>query len=276
MKQTWRVIDSGPCEAAFNMALDEALAFSVRQGSSPPVLRFYGWKKPSVTLGCFQRTADIDLEYCLEQKVPVVRRPTGGRAVLHGAELTYSFSARTDLSFFSGGLINSYRSISVAFYQALLHCGLQADARREREKGAVLAGSPLCFQSSSYGEMLLHNRKIVGAAQKRWPDGLLQQGSLPYEHNEELMLKICRISREELRRSMTGLREELPDLDEGRLKDALIAAFEARFAVRLAASSLSRAEVQQTEVFLKQKYLQDSWNLELPSRRRTQQAAGQA
>ncbi|MGC2064339.1 MAG: biotin/lipoate A/B protein ligase family protein [Thermodesulfovibrionales bacterium] len=270
MEQTWRLIDSGKCAPAFNMALDEALALSVRQGSSPPVLRFYGWKIPSITLGCFQKLADIDLEYCLAQGIPVVRRPTGGRAILHDAELTYSFSARTDLDFFSGGIINSYRNISEAFHQALHRIGLQADVRREREKGAVLAGSPLCFQSSSYGEILLNGRKIVGAAQKRWSDGLLQQGSLSYEHNEELMLRICRVSRDDLRRCMTGIREALPELDEDRLKDALTAAFEDRFAVRLAASSPSPAEIQQAEVLLDQKYLRDSWNR--PSRRGSLQA----
>ena len=272
MEETWRLIDSGKCDPAFNMALDEALALSVRLGSSPPVLRFYGWKFPSVTLGCFQKIADIDLEYCMAREIPVVRRPTGGRAILHDAELTYSFSARTDLDFFSGGLIDSYQSISEAFRKALHHIGLQADVRREREKGAILAGSPLCFQSSSYGEVLLNGRKIVGAAQKRWSDGLLQQGTLPYRHNEELMLRICRVSRDDLRRCMTGIREALPELDEGRLKDALTAAFEDRFGVRLVASSPSPAEAQQAEVLLEQKYLLDSWNLGLPSRRGSLQA----
>lgn len=272
MKETWRLIDSGLGDAAFNMALDESLALSVRQGISPPVLRLYGWNLPSVTLGCFQKPADIDLEYCLAQRIPVVRRPTGGRAILHGAELTYSFSARTDLAFFSGGLINSYRSISEAFHQALHRIGLQADARGDREKGSVLAGSPLCFQSSSYGEILFNGRKIVGAAQRRWVDGLLQQGSLPYEQNEELMLKICRVGRNEIHRRMAGIREVVPGLDEGRLKDALAAAFEDRFTVRLAVSSPSPAEVQQAEVLLDQKYLRDSWNLVLPSRRGSLQA----
>jgi len=266
MEKTWRLIDSGRCDPAFNMALDESLALSVRQDSSPPVLRFYGWKIPSITLGCFQKLSDIDLEYCQAQKIPVVRRPTGGRAILHDAELTYSFSAKTDSDFFSGGLLNSYRNISQAFQQAFCHIGLKADARGEREKGAVLAGSPLCFQSSSYGELLLGSRKVVGAAQKRWADGFLQQGSLPYEHNEELMSRIFRVSRQDLRRCMTGLRDTVPEFDEARLKEALTAAFEDRFDVRLAASSPSPAEVQQAEILLEQKYHLDSWNLVLPFR----------
>lgn len=273
LQQTWRLIDSGPAEAAFNMALDEALALSVRQGSSPPVLRFYGWRGPAVTLGCFQKATDIDLGYCLAQGIPVVRRSTGGRAILHGAELTYSFSARTDLAFFSGGLMKSYGKISEAFEQALQNIGLQAEARTEREKGPVLAGSPLCFQSSSYGEMLLGSRKIVGSAQKRWPDGLLQQGSLPYKHNEELLLRIFRISRDELGTRLFGLREALPRLDERALKGALTAAFESRFAVRLEASVPSQAELQQAEALLCRKYLQDSWNLAVPSRQGSLRAA---
>lgn len=266
MKEIWRCIDSGNCDAAYNMALDEALAVSVRSGSSPPVLRFYGWKTPSVTLGRFQRISDIDLVFCREQGIPVVRRPTGGRAILHDDELTYSFSARTEGNYFSGGLLRSYRNISEACCQALQRIGLQADAKKQRERGTVLAGSPLCFQSCSYGEMQVNSRKIVGAAQKRWADGLLQQGSIPYAHNEDLMLKICKITRDDLHRCMAGIRETMPELDAAALKNALIAAFEDRFAVRLVSSSPSPAELDQAQKLLEQKYLHDAWNLTLPPR----------
>lgn len=99
---TWRLIDSGPCDASYNMALDEAIAVFVRRGRSCPALRLYGWETPSVSLGSFQKLDDIDEEYCSHENIPVVRRPTGGRAVLHGDELTYSFSSKNEGRFSRG------------------------------------------------------------------------------------------------------------------------------------------------------------------------------
>ncbi|HYA14410.1 MAG TPA: hypothetical protein VEF33_08745, partial [Syntrophales bacterium] len=96
------------------MALDEAIACSVRQGGSPATLRFFGWLKPSVSLGAFQKISDIDTRWCADHNVPIVRRPTGGRGILHNDELTYSFSARDD-GLFSTGLLDAYRKISSAF-----------------------------------------------------------------------------------------------------------------------------------------------------------------
>lgn len=248
------------------MALDEALAASVRRGASPPLIRLYGWEKPSVTLGRFQRTRDVDVGYCRAEGIPVVRRPTGGRAVLHDDELTYSLSARTDGHPFSKGLLDSYRSISDAVTRALSSIGLQTDEWRRREKGSVLSGSPLCFQSTSYGEIKVAGRKVIGAAQRRWSDGLLQQGSIPFRHNGELLKRICRVRGEDLRQCMTGVRDAMPGLGEDLLKGALIAAFEDRFGVRLVMSDPSPQEAALARELLELKYLQASWNLEFPSR----------
>jgi lipoate-protein ligase A len=157
------------------MALDEAIATSVRNCESPPTLRLYGWDRPSLSLGSFQKSSSVDLKYCRKNSIPVVRRPTGGRAILHGDELTYSFSARTDHVAFAKGLLESYRTISSAFNLAFRKIGLRVSSKDRRENGRVLTRNPLCFRSSSYGEILIENRKVVGSAQKRWKDGLLQQ-----------------------------------------------------------------------------------------------------
>jgi len=101
MNDSWRFIDSGNCEASFNMAIDEAIAISVRKGDVPPTLRLYGWDVPSVSIGCFQKIRDINVEYCGEKNIPIVRRPTGGRAILHYQDITYSFSTKTDFGLFS-------------------------------------------------------------------------------------------------------------------------------------------------------------------------------
>jgi len=153
------------------MALDEAIATGGQKRSSPSHIGGVWLEQAFVDLGCFQRASDIDIEYCRVQDIPVVRRPTGGRAILHGDELTYSFSAKTDRPPFSNGLLDSYRSISIAFSLAFKKIGLAVELKKVREKGRMLSGSPLCFHSSSFGEILVDKKKLVGSAQKRWNDG---------------------------------------------------------------------------------------------------------
>ncbi len=262
MIRQWRLIDSGPCRAAYNMALDEAIALSVRRQLSPPTLRFYGWNRASLSLGAFQRSAGLNLAFCRTKGIPVVRRPTGGRAILHGEELTYSFSVRTDLPPFAKGLFESYRSISTAFIRGLGKLGICAEAKKQKERGRTLTGSPLCFQSSSYGEILIENRKIVGSAQKRWQEGLLQQGSIPYAYDTETMQQVFGIAESaRVHEGMTSLRNVMPDIDDTALKRAVAAAFEEVFGISLPTSHPSPEESRLAGELEEQKYLRESWNL---------------
>lgn len=261
MVEEWRLIDSGPCDAFYNMALDEAIATEARKGAAPPTLRLYGWDRPSLTLGCFQKASDINRGYCNSHDIPVVRRPTGGRAILHGDELTYSFSAKTDRGPFSHGLLDSYRRISIAFSIAFKKIGITAEARNTREKGRVLTRSPLCFQSSSYGEILTENKKLVGSAQKRWNDGLLQQGSIPYLSQEEKLHGIFGTeTNSSLRDCMKALKDILPFLDEDEFRKTVASSFEEAFGIRLLLSAPSQGESLLAEELLHQKYLHDRWN----------------
>ncbi len=263
MDNTWRLIDSGPCGAFYNMALDEAIAASVRKGSAPPTLRLYGWDRPSVTLGCFQKASDIDAAYCGSRGIPVVRRPTGGRAILHGRELTYSFSVRTDCEPFSRGLLESYRSISAAFSLAFQKAGVCAESKKQREKGRVLAGSPLCFRSASFGEILVGNRKAVGSAQKRWEDGLLQQGSVPYSYDEAETGVIFGVpDATAIRDSMTCLEEVTPGTGEAEFREMVKASFEETFGVSFLRECPSEEEMSLARDLEREKYSRDSWNFQ--------------
>ena len=255
-------MDSGPSTASYNMALDEAIAAFVRKGGLPPTLRLYSWDRPSLSLGCFQRISDVNIGYCGAKDIPVVRRPTGGRAILHSDELTYSFSARTKgRSPFSKGLLDSYRMISEAFHLAFRKIGVSAETKAEREKGRVLAGSPLCFQSSSYGEILIGKRKIVGSAQKRWDDGLLQQGSIPYSYDEESIGNVFgEGSYTVLRECTVGLREVLPEFDEGRFREILSSSFEESFGIRFVPAVPSQEESALALKLEQEKYLPARWN----------------
>jgi lipoate-protein ligase A len=261
MEGSWRLIDTGRCPAAFNMALDEAIATLVRKEGLPPVLRLYGWDRSSLSLGCFQKTSDVDVSYCVAHGIPIVRRPTGGRAILHGDELTYSLSAGIRSGHFSGGLLDSYRRIGAAFHLALRKLGLAAETKSQREKGRVLAGSPLCFQSSSYGEILVNNKKVVGSAQKRWDDGLLQQGAIPYSHRGDEMEKILGPSNcGSFLDCATGLRDVAPGLDEDRLKGSIVSSFEEVFGIRFLPDRPSREELTLARRLEEEKYLQGEWN----------------
>ena len=262
METTWRLIDSGPCSAAYNMAMDEAIALSVRCQNAPPTLRLYGWDRLSLSLGCFQKSADLDLSYCRKNSIPLVRRPTGGRAILHGDELTYSFSVRTDWEPFTKGLRESYGSISAAFRLAFEKIGVNAQWKDQREKGRILVRSPLCFQSSSYGEIVVDNRKIVGSAQRRWKDGLLQQGTIPYACDGTTLERIfgAPVSAQD-QDGAAALRDITQDFDEVKLKDAIIAAFEEVFGISLPTSHPSPEESHLAQELEEQKYLQESWNL---------------
>ena len=245
---SWRLIDSGPCKAAFNMALDEALALSVRKGDSPFVLRLYSWTHPVVSIGAFQKIADIDLDYCHACAIPIVRRPTGGRAILHGDELTYSFSARNE-GLFSEGLMDSYRKLGTAFHLCFTRIGLCCTMKANRERSRNLIKSPLCFASTSIGEINSSGMKIIGSAQKRWEDAFLQQGSIPFSIDRERLPALFRApSRHGLHsvdyHVLTGLRDLMPNFNARTLRQQLISAFEETFAITLADSQPSRGELE--------------------------------
>ncbi len=259
-RSTWRLIESGPGDAFYNMAIDEAIGLTVMRGGAPPTLRFYTWEVPSVSLGAFQRIGEIDYEYCRREGVPVVRRPTGGRAILHDRELTYSFSAPNLPPHFERGLLEAYRLLSRAFFDAFRALGLPVQWKDRREKGRVLTGSPLCFQSVSYGEVTLGGKKVMGSAQKRWKEGFLQQGSIQFRINEAGMVRVFReATADGIRMSMTGLQSFLPGLEESLLIEKTVEAFSEIFGVSFQRATILPEEKALTEGLLREKYRNPEW-----------------
>jgi len=263
--EIWRLIDSGKYDAAYNMALDEAIATHVRRGRSQPTLRLYGWKNPSVSLGSFQKITDINSDYCAANDVRIVRRPTGGRAILHGDELTYSFCSRNNNAF-SHGLLETYRRLSTAFASALDMLGLNVEMKTERESGRELTRSPLCFRSASYGEISIDAKKLVGSAQKRWIDGFLQQGSIPYSIDHEKLESVFMSDRaEETARfradKLVGLRELVPDFSHDGFRVGLIQSFERNFNITLVVSHPSVQEEELARQLSSEKYLDPRWTM---------------
>jgi len=241
------------------MALDEAIAINVRKGNSPPTLRLYGWSLPSVSIGYSQKMSEIDSDYCINKGIPIVRRPTGGRAILHNDEITYSFSVKTDNGLFSKGLLDSYKKISNAFIISFLKIGLSPELRLLMNTRHVSHRSPLCFESTSYGEITVDNKKIIGSAQKRWTDGLLQQGSIPISIDRKEIEKVFRLQ-SPIGEKLIGLKEILHHINYEELKNIIKVSFEEAFNKTLVHLPISEEEKSLALELESKKYISPDWN----------------
>jgi len=182
-QQRWRFVDTGPGDPFFNMALDEAIAQTVGAGAAPPTVRIYCWKPNAVSIGYAQRALRvIDFQKCARRGIPVVRRLTGGRTVLHGQEVTYSVAALRSQWGSPASVLSIYQHIGRALVAALRHLGIDARLSRSRRD---MTGSPggagnshPCFTSAGRYEVLAEGRKLVGSAQRWVGETVLQHGSL--------------------------------------------------------------------------------------------------
>lgn len=171
---TWRYLVTPPATGAENMALDEAL-MQRAAASGEWVLRVYSWSRPTISLGRNQTArARYDLETIRNRGYGIVRRPTGGRAILHHREITYSVTAPVNDA---GDLRQSYGRINELLIDALqrLGVGVQVAAPRER---AMAPGLTPCFDTPAAGELVVGAHKLAGSAQWRADGGLLQHGSI--------------------------------------------------------------------------------------------------
>ena len=190
----WRFVDSGPGPGRWNLALDDAIFQSVRAGASPPTLRLYRWSAPALTIGYAQdRERDVDLAACRARGIAVIRRVTGGRAVLHAAEVTYSFSAPAGLPGFGAGLDEAYRRVAAGLVAGLRLLGLRAAAPasgpREPSRPARQAA---CFATTARHEIAVGGRKLIGSAQRREGGAFLQHGSILLESHGDLLGQLLR------------------------------------------------------------------------------------
>jgi len=166
------------------MAVDEAILRAVAAGLVPPTLRLYAWEPPCLSLGRGQPLADVDLKAVQATGFDLVRRPTGGKAILHVDELTYSVVAPQAEPRVAGGVVESYRRLSAGLVRGLERlgiAGIAADRRTAlpRFEGGEGDESPVCFEVPSDYEITAGGRKLVGSAQMRAQSVVLQHGALP-------------------------------------------------------------------------------------------------
>lgn len=175
---TWRLLISGTADGATNMAVDHAVMEAVAAGRVPPTLRFYGWEPASLSLGYMQHIADVDRERLASCGWDLVRRITGGRAILHTDELTYSVAVTAGDPIVSGDIVQSYRHLSGALRRGLERLGAAVEAER-RIDGAPGSKGPVCFEVPSHYEITADGKKLIGSAQVRKFGAVLQHGAIP-------------------------------------------------------------------------------------------------
>ncbi|MCG9967168.1 lipoate--protein ligase family protein [Pelotomaculum terephthalicicum JT] len=191
----WRFIETGFNDAATNMAIDEAILTCHGRGKVPPTLRFYRWRPPAISLGYFQRLEkEVNAGLCRELGIQVVRRLTGGRAVLHDRELTYSVVVSESHPLMPATVTESYKVISGGLLAGLKRLGIcAAIAPRNRSRSGELSPAA-CFNTLSSYELTVNGKKIAGSAQVRRQGVILQHGSLPWELDADKLFLVLKFS----------------------------------------------------------------------------------
>lgn len=198
--KTWRVIDDGALGGSWNMATDRAILTACGEGKAPPTLRLYGWTEPTLTIGYAQNSCrEVDLDRCRSLGIPVVQRPTGGRALLHDKELTYSLVAPIPHPRFPSNLRDAFREVSEALLFSLRWIGIQDAEMAKPARSFSRERSPSCFSSLNHHEITVKNKKLIGSAQRRTSRSFLQQGSLWIDCDRELMNSLFRFDLPEAR-----------------------------------------------------------------------------
>jgi lipoyl(octanoyl) transferase len=273
MPQRWRFINTGSCDPAYNMALDEAMLLHHDAGGTLPTLRVYGWTTPTLSLGYAQKTwQEVNLAACQQSGVSVVRRPTGGRAVLHDCEVTYSVVLPTAQSLGPATLTAHYRRIGLALAAALQRLGLAVHLERPRLSAQPrrAAASPACFAAIARYELSAAGKKIVGSAQKRLQHTLLQHGSMPLHMERQRLFQCLQVPLEqrdalvqEAFMTMTAINEIAPSpVTAHMLHEALREGFGGVFGVEIVDSPLFPTEERLADELYTTKYTNPVWNLE--------------
>ncbi|MBN2517953.1 MAG: lipoate--protein ligase family protein [Candidatus Altiarchaeota archaeon] len=242
----FRLLLDGNDFAARNMGIDEAILLS---GS--PTLRLYGWDPPAVSIGFFQGIRqEVDIEICKESGVDVIRRITGGGAVFHEHEITYSFVVSESAGLVSRNILESYGQICGAVVSGLRRLGLRAEFK------------PI-------NDIVVGNKKISGSAQTRKNGVVLQHGTLLLDVNPKKMFSLLKVPNEKIRDKMiqaveervTSLNRELGRiLDYNSIQRALISGFKENLDLDFVEGSLTDTEKKAADDLYKNKYSTRGWN----------------
>lgn len=279
---TWRLIISPPAKGAWNMALDEAILEYSGKRESLPTLRLYAWQPPCLSLGYAQPYSEVDLIRLRQLNWELVRRPTGGRAILHTDELTYSVCGPLDEPRLAGSVLESYRQLSQALLLALHLLGVPAEAREKPEIHQNSLSSktfaqnsngsapiqPICFEVPSNYEITVQGKKLIGSAQARRKEGVLQHGSFPLwgdltritqvlvYNNESDRLSAAKrlLNRATTLESVTNIHITWDEVAQ-----VYRTAFEKALNIKLISEEPSKNELERAEALMVEKYANPNW-----------------
>lgn len=268
---SWRLLDTGLNSGALNMAIDEAILNAYGAGQVPPTLRFYGWQPRAVSLGYFQHAErEIDLEACKTQGITIVRRLTGGRAVLHSTELTYSLVLGEDYPGLPPSITASYRYLSQGLLAGIAGLGLKAQLTMPAAAYSLRKHTPAsaaCFDSPSHYELTVAGRKLIGSAQLRRRGLILQHGSILLDFDPAELVSIFKLSAEGkkqmqqlLTRRVISLREALGrKICYNEVKISMEKGFRQALGFDLIPGRLNPSEEKQAQSLAADKYALESW-----------------
>jgi lipoyl(octanoyl) transferase len=267
--EVFRLLRQGKATGAENMAVDEAISQGIAAGVSPPTLRFYAWAPPCVSLGRNQAAAGVDFAACAARGYDVVRRPTGGRAILHTDELTYSLVASPHHPLMAGLVLDVYLRISHGLVAGLRNLGIVA----EEAPGTNRAGpdvSAACFEVPSAYEIVTSGRKILGSAQARRAQSVLQHGSLPLAGDVARVIDCLSFDsaaeRDALRRSLADHATTVEAVTGRRViyaeaVDALVGGMAEALNIEWVEAGLTEQERGWTAELIREKYANRQWTL---------------
>ena len=264
---TYRLLISKPADGAWNMAVDEAILEAV-SSKALPTLRLYAWQPACLSLGYSQSIQDVDLQVLQDRGWGLVRRLTGGRAILHVDELTYAVIAPTGATLVAGSLLESYNRIARGLLKVLEKIDLSVEINAYRPGLNSNTAGPVCFEIPSAYEITYRGKKLIGSAQARRKKGVLQHGSIPlfgdlgritqvlvFNGKEERQVAYERLlSRATNIETVSGKK-----LDWGSVALAFIEAFPTEFGLDLIEEGLSEKELKRAHELVELKYTRSEW-----------------
>lgn len=272
MVETWNFINTGSRDPYYNMAMDEALLNFVSRGEIDPVIRFYTWDPPTLSVGYFQRLEkEIDIDKVKEKGYGLVRRPTGGRGVLHDKELTYAVIVPEDHPDMPRTVTEAYKIISQGLLEGFRSLGFDAhfSVPRSEEERAKLRQprSAVCFDAPSWYELVVEGRKIAGSAQVRQKGVILQHGSLLQDVDIDDLFDMFKFKNSRLKDkmkkafldkavAMNDISDEHITLEQ--MEDAFATGFKKGLNIDFKPLQLTDAQEQEVQE-IAEKYKSDDW-----------------
>ena len=267
MTDTWRYICTPAARGAWNMAVDEAVLETSGTGLALPTFRLYAWAPACLSLGYAQSFRDVDMPRLKANGWELVRRTTGGRAILHVDELTYSVATPIDEPRMLGSVLESYQRLATALIAAVRDLGLPVEMESSAPPADTARG-PVCFEVPSAYEIVVAGRKLIGSAQTRKKAGILQHGTFPL-HGDLTRITQALVFADEQERLAAAQkllsRAVTAETVTGRIipwetaAAAFVSAFETCLGIKLEPGELTPAELARAEELVQTKYDHPVW-----------------